>query len=61
MVKVTGIEITTTYAGSTKTTNVNYVNEQATNEKIRQFAQMLVNLTDEIYQFTTKITREKVI
>ena len=56
------IEIdTTTTSGKKNTTNVSYVNPQATNEKLRQFAQMLVALTTDSYVGTTKITKESVI
>ena len=61
MAKVS-IEIdTTTTSGKKNTTNVSYVNPNATNEKLRQFAQMLVALTTDIYVGTTKITKESVI
>ena len=49
---------TTTTSGKKNTTNVSYVNPQATNEKLRQFAQMLVALTTDSYVGTTKITKE---
>ena len=52
---------TTTTSGKKNTTNVSYVNPQATNEKLRQFAQMLVALTTDSYVGTTKITKESVI
>ena len=52
---------TTTTSGRKNTTNVSYVNPQATNEKLRQFAQMLVALTTDSYVGTTKITKESVI
>ena len=61
MAKVS-IEIdTTTTSGKKNTTNVSYVNPQATNEKLRQFAQMLVALTTDTYGGVTKITKESVI
>lgn len=61
MAKVS-IEISTTTTNSKKnTTNVSYVNPQATNEKLRQFAQMLVALTTDTYVGVTKITKESVI
>ena len=61
MAKVS-IEIdTTTTSGKKNTTNVSYVNPQATNEKLRQFAQMLVALTTDTYNGVTKITKESVI
>ena len=61
MAKVS-IEIdTTTSSGKKNMTNVSYVNSQATNEKLRQFAQMLVALTTDTYVGVTKITKESVI
>ena len=56
------IEIdTTTSSGKKTTTNVNYINPTATNDKLRQFAQMLVALTTDTYGGVTKITKESVI
>ena len=56
------IEIeTTTNSGKKNTTNVSYINPQATNDKLRQFAQMLVALTTDTYNGVTKITKESVI
>ena len=52
---------TTTTSGKKNTTNVSYINPQATNDKLRQFAQMLIALTTDIYVGTTKITKESVI
>ena len=52
---------TTTTSGRKNTTNVSYINPQATNEKLRQFAQMLVALTTDTYGGLTKITKESVI
>ena len=61
MAKVS-IEISTTTSNARKnTTNIVYVNQQATNEKLRQFAQMLVALTTDTYNGVTKITKESVI
>ena len=57
----TSLEIKTTNSGKKITTNINYVNPQATNEKLRQFAQMLVALTTDTYEGLTKITKESVI
>ncbi len=60
--KVVSISINTTdQSGKKQTTNINYINPQATNEKLAQFAQMLTALTTEIYYSTTKITKESVI
>ena len=52
---------TTTAFGKKNTTNISYVNPQATNEKLGQFAQMLIALTTDTYVGTTKITKESVI
>ena len=52
---------TTTTSGKKNTTNVSYINPTATNDKLRQFAQMLVALTTDTYVGTTKITKESVI
>lgn len=52
---------TTTTSGRKNTTNVSYINPQATNDKLRQFAQMLVALTTDTYGGLTKITKESVI
>ena len=61
MAKVS-IEISTTTSNARKnTTNIVYVNPQATNEKLRQFAQMLVALTTDNYVGVTKVTKERVI
>ena len=61
MAKVS-IEIDTTTAnGKKNTTNISYVNPTSTNEKLRQFAQMLVALTTDTYVGVTKITKESVI
>lgn len=62
MAKVISISInTTSQSGKKQTTNINYINPQATNEKLREFAIMLTALTTEIYNSTTKITKESVI
>ena len=56
------IEIDTTTSSAKKnTTNVSYINPTATNDKLRQFAQMLVALTTDTYVGVTKITKESVI
>jgi len=52
---------TTTTSGRKNTTNVSYINPQVTNEKLRQFAQMLIALTTDTYGGLTKITKESVI
>lgn len=61
MAKVSIEILTTTSTGKKNTINVNYVNPQATNEKLQQFARMLVALTTANYIETTKITKESVI
>ena len=48
-------------SGIKHTTNVSYVNPQATNEQLKEFALMLVALTYETYEGATKITKESVI
>ena len=52
---------TTTNSGEKNTTTVSYINPTATNDKLRQFAQMLVALTTDTYGGLTKITKESVI
>jgi len=60
--KVISISISTLDQREKKqTTNINYINPEATNEKLAQFAQMLTALTTEIYNSTTKITKESVV
>ena len=62
MAKVISISINTTDQSEKKhATNINYINPEATNEKLREFAQMLTALTTEIYYGTTKITKESVV
>ena len=61
MAKV-GIEIETRTAYDKKnTTTISYINPTATNDKLLQFAQMLVSLTTDSYVGVTKITKESVI
>ena len=61
MAKVS-IEIETTTTNNKKnTTNVSYINPVATNDKVKQFAQMLIALTTDTYVGVTKITKESVI
>ena len=61
MTKVS-IEIETQTANDKKSTiNVSYINPSATNDKLLQFAQMLVALTTDSYVGVTKITEESVI
>ncbi len=62
MAKVISISINTIDQREKKqTTNVNYINPEATNEKLREFSIMLTALTTESYNSTTKITKESVI
>lgn len=56
------IEIESTTADSKKnTTTISYINPQAANAKLKEFAQMLIALTTDTYGETTKITKESVI
>lgn len=58
MVKVS-IQITTVDSNDKKGTDkIAYVNPNATNEQLTEFAQMLVAMTDNTYYATTKITEE---
>ena len=62
MAKVTSISINTNdVSGRKQTTNVNYINPQVPNDKLKEFAQMLTALTTETYVGVTKITKESVI
>ena len=56
------IEIDSTTAANKKnTTTISYINPQATNAKLKEFAQMLIALTTDTYEGVTKITKESVI
>ena len=60
MVKVS-IQITSTDPNEKKVTDkIAYVNPQATNEQLTDFARMLLNLSDNTYMATTKITEEAI-
>lgn len=60
MVKVS-IQITSTDTNDKKVTDkIAYVNPQATNEQLTDFARMLLNLSDNTYLATTKITEEAI-
>lgn len=60
MVKVS-IQITSADANNKKVTDkIAYVNPQATNEQLTEFAEMLTALTDNSYVSTTKITEETI-
>ena len=52
---------TVSSSGKKNTTTISYVNPQATNAKLLEFAQMLIDLTTDTYGETTKITKESVI
>ena len=61
MAKVS-IEIESTTSSSKKnTTTISYINPQATNAKLKEFAQMLIALTTDTYEGVTKITKESMI
>ena len=61
MAKVS-IEIdSTSSSGKKNTTTISYINPQAANAKLKEFAQMLIALTTDTYVETTKITKESVI
>ena len=55
------LEINTLSNVKKTTTNVSYVNPQATNANLKEFAQMLIALTTDNYVGVTKITKESVI
>lgn len=58
MVKVS-IQITSLSQDEKKVTDkIAYVNPSATNEQLIEFAQMLLNMSDNSYVATTKITEE---
>lgn len=60
MLKVS-IQITSTDPSDKKVTDkIAYVNPQATNEQLVEFAQMLLNLSNNRYMATTKITEEAI-
>lgn len=60
MVKVS-IQITSIDTNAKKTTDkISYVNPEATNEKLVEFAQALEALTTNTYAGTTKITEEAI-
>ena len=62
MSKVISISIkTTNELGKNKTTNISYINPTVEDEKLKQFAQMLVALTNETYESVTKVTKGSVI
>ena len=61
MAKVVTISIVTVNSSDKKqTTNVSYINPEATNENLREFASKLIALTDDTYLSMTKITKESV-
>lgn len=52
---------TKTNSDKKNTINISYVNPTAENDKLKQFAQMLVAFTTDTYEGLTKITKESVI
>lgn len=62
MAKTVTLSINTTDGyGKQRTINVSNINQTATNDKLLEFSYMLVALTTEVYNSTTKITKESVI
>lgn len=60
MVKIS-LEITSTDQSDKKVTDrITYVNPQATNEQLVDFAKALLALSDDTYLATTKITEEAI-
>lgn len=60
MLKVS-IQVTSQDTETKKVTDkISYVNPQATNEQLVEFAQMLLNLSNNTYMATTKITEEAI-
>lgn len=60
MLKVS-IQITSTDTADKKVNDkISYVNPQATNEQLVEFAQMLLSLSNNTYMATTKITEEAI-
>ena len=56
------LEIESTTSNDKKnTTNVSYINPEVQNDKLKEFAQMLIALTNDSYVGSTKITKESVI
>ena len=56
------LEIESTTSNDKKnTTNVSYINPAVQNDKLKEFAQMLIALTNDSYVGSTKITKESVI
>lgn len=47
-------------SNKTNTDTVSYVNPEATNEQLTEFAQALIALTDDTYMGTKKITEEAI-
>ncbi len=41
-------------------TNISYINPQATNEQIKEFARKLISLTNDMYLGVSKVTKEDV-
>lgn len=57
------LEIQTTFSGGEKkrTINVSYINSAVENDKLKEFAEKIVDLTTDSYEGATKITKESVI
>ena len=56
------LEIESTTSNDKKnTTNISYINPEVQNDKLKEFAQMLIALTNDSYVGSTKITKESVI
>ena len=56
------LEIESTTSNDKKnTTNISYINPAVQNDKLKEFAQMLIALTNDSYVGSTKITKESVI
>lgn len=59
--KVVNISISTVDSTSkTKTTNISYINPDATNEQIQELARKLISLTNDTYNGVSKVTKEDV-
>ena len=56
------LEIESTTSNDKKnTTNISHINPAVQNDKLKEFAQMLIALTNDSYVGSTKITKESVI
>lgn len=60
--KIISVEIETTdTSGKNRSTNVGYVNLEATDEQLVEFAQKIAALLTDTYVGATKITKESLI